>query len=143
MERSVVYEANIAWQEMYWQVYEAMQSQIIEIYNPPMFTYIHTYIHNWPLQSFSQDYGLDSHTTHVACVDFIYASSVTYSVMSTPNDRFFEKFFHGSFIYSQIFCQTSAERKLPKKYIFFVFRFDASPGIVTRALRLRGQHSNH
>ena len=31
----------------------------------------HTYIHNWPLQAFSQDYGLASHTTHVVCVNFI------------------------------------------------------------------------
>ena len=31
----------------------------------------YTYIHNWPLQSFSQDYGLVSHTTHVVCVNFI------------------------------------------------------------------------
>ena len=31
---------------------------------------IHTDIHNWPLQSFSQDYGLASHTTPVVCVNF-------------------------------------------------------------------------
>ena len=31
----------------------------------------HTYTHNWPLQPFSQDYGLASHTTHVVCVNFI------------------------------------------------------------------------
>ena len=30
-----------------------------------------TYIHNWPLQRFSQDYGLASHTTHVVGVNFI------------------------------------------------------------------------
>ena len=29
------------------------------------------YIHNWPLQSFSPDYGLASHTTHVVCVTFV------------------------------------------------------------------------
>ena len=28
-------------------------------------TYIHSYIHNRPLQPFSQDYGLPSHTIHV------------------------------------------------------------------------------
>ena len=27
--------------------------------------FLYTYIHNWPLQPFSQDYGLVSHTTHV------------------------------------------------------------------------------
>ena len=30
-----------------------------------------TYIHNWPLQPFSQNYGLASHTTHVVWVNFI------------------------------------------------------------------------
>ena len=33
--------------------------------------FICTYIHNWPLQPFSQDYGLASHTTYVVCVNFI------------------------------------------------------------------------
>ena len=33
--------------------------------------YIHTYISNWPLQPFSQAYGLASHTIHVVCVNFI------------------------------------------------------------------------
>ena len=32
---------------------------------------INTYIHNWPLQPFNQDYGLASHTTHVVCINFI------------------------------------------------------------------------
>ena len=30
-----------------------------------------TYIHNWPLQTVSQHYGLDSHTIPVLCIDFI------------------------------------------------------------------------
>ena len=30
-----------------------------------------TYTHNWPLQLFSQDFGLASHTTYVVCVNFI------------------------------------------------------------------------
>ena len=36
------------------------------------YTYVHTYIHNWTLETFSQDYGLHSHTTHVVCVNFIH-----------------------------------------------------------------------
>ena len=39
-------------------------------------------------------------------------------------------------IYSQSFCQKSVKRKSPKKYIFFVFRFDVRPGIRNRALHL-------
>ena len=33
--------------------------------------FLHTYIHNWPLQPFSWDYGIASHTTHVVCINFI------------------------------------------------------------------------
>ena len=31
-----------------------------------------TYIHNWSLKPFSQDYDLASHTTHIVCVNFIH-----------------------------------------------------------------------
>ena len=46
------------------------------LYNSTDFFFIyyfnrHTYIHNWPLQPFSQGYGLASHTTHVVRVNFI------------------------------------------------------------------------
>ena len=33
---------------------------------------IHTYIHIWPLQPFSQDYNLASHRTYIVCVNFIH-----------------------------------------------------------------------
>ena len=33
-------------------------------------TYVH--IHNWPLQSFRQDYGLATRTTHFMCTNFIH-----------------------------------------------------------------------
>ena len=42
--------------------------------------------------------------------------NITYSLKSTPNDRFFEKLFMAVLSYSQSFCQKSAERKSPKKY---------------------------
>ena len=32
---------------------------------------LHTYIHNWLLQPFSQAFGLAFHITHVVCVNFI------------------------------------------------------------------------
>ena len=79
---------------------------------------ISTYIHNWPLQPFSQDYGLASHTTHVVCVNFIRERwDLQFNVDSER--QIFEKLFHGSFIYSQSFCQKSAERKSPKKYFLY------------------------
>ena len=82
---------------------------------------LHAYIHNWPLQPFSQDYGLASHTTHVLCVNFICEwRDLQFNVDSERQS--FEKLFHGRFIYSQSFCQKTAERKSPKKYLF-IFRF--------------------
>ena len=51
------------------------------------------YIHNWQLQSFSQDYGLASKTTHVMCVNFIYEQrDLQYFLNSTLNDRFLRFF---------------------------------------------------
>ena len=92
---------------------------------------IHTYIHNWPLQPFSQDYGLDSHTIHVVCVNFI--PEWRDLQLNVDSERqIFEKLFHGRFIYSQSFCQKSAERKLPKKYFSYLI-FDGWPGIRTQA----------
>ena len=48
---------------------------------------IHTYIHNWPLQPFSQDYGLFV-TPLMLLVLILYVSGGTYSLKPTPNDRY-------------------------------------------------------
>ena len=70
-----------------------------------------TYIHNCPLQPFSQDYGLATHTAHVVCVNFIREWwSHRYSLTSTPNDRFLRNFFRAVLFYSQSFCQKSLQR---------------------------------
>ena len=76
-------------------------------------------IHNWPLQPFSQDYSLASHTTN-GVIFIRERRDLQFNVDSER--QFFEKLFHGSFIYSQSFYQKSAERKSPKKY-FFIFHF--------------------
>ena len=73
-------------------------------------TYIQ--IHIWPLQLFSQNYGLAMHTTYVVCVSFIHKRL---SLKPTPKDRFVRSF-SWQFYYLQRFCQKSAERKSPKKY---------------------------
>ena len=91
-----------------------------------------TYIHNWPLQPFSQDYGLASHTTHVVCINFIHEwRDLQFNVDSER--QIFKKLFHGSFIYSQSFCQKSAERESRRRNIFLYFIFDDWPGIRTQA----------
>ena len=84
-------------------------------------SYLHTYIIGHYNPSF-RIIDLVSHTTYVVCVHYIYKWRGTNSLKSTLNNRFFEKFFHGGFIYALSFFQKSAERKLPKKYFsYFVF----------------------
>ena len=76
--------------------------------------FTHTYLHNWPLQPFRQYFGLDSHTTHVVCVNFVRDwRDLQFNVDSER--QIFEKLFNGNLFYSQSFCQKSAQRKLPKK----------------------------
>ena len=58
-------------------------------------------------------------TPLMLCTLILYISGGTYSLKSTPNDRFFEKLFLAIFIYSQIFCQKSTERKSPKEYFSY------------------------
>ena len=48
------------------------------------------------------------------CVLILSISGGTYSLKSTPKDRFFEKLYMAVLLYSQSFCQKSAERKSPK-----------------------------
>ena len=63
--------------------------------------------------------GLVSHTTHVMCVNFMREwRNIQFNVDSER--QILEKLFHGNFIYSQSFCQKSAERKSPKKYFSYL-----------------------
>ena len=71
---------------------------------------LHTYIHNWPLQSLSQNYGLASHTNH---------DDVCFNFIREGRDIQFN-------VYSErwIFARNLL-RKSSRKNIFFIFRFDA------------------
>ena len=60
------------------------------------------------------------------CVLILYISGGTHSLTSIPNDRFLEKLIMAIFIYSQSFCQKSAERKSMKKYFSYI---EARPDI--------------
>ena len=53
--------------------------------------YVHTYIHSWPLQSFSLDYNLVSHTTYVVCVNFVYEARNLHFEVDYKRQIFFEK----------------------------------------------------
>ena len=71
-----------------------------------------TYIHNWSLQPFSQDYVLAAHTAHVVCFNFIREwRDLQFNIYSEL--QIFEKLYHG-------------------RFIFFIIRFDALTGTRTR-----------
>ena len=79
-------------------------------------TYVwYTYIHNWSLQPFGQDYW-PSFLNYLCCVcvNYIYKWRDLQFKVDFERQIFWETF-NGNFIYSQSFCQKSAERKLPKK----------------------------
>ena len=69
-----------------------------------------SYIHNWSLQSFIQDYDLASQLVIVGVVLYFY---------------FLKSSFNGNFIYFLNFYQNFAERKSTKEY----FRFDVWLGV--------------
>ena len=82
------------------------------------------YIHNWSLQSFSQDYDLASHTTYVVCINFIHKWRDLQFKFDFER-QIFEKILHGDFIDFHSFRQKSAERKSLKKYLhIFVLMSD-------------------
>ena len=61
---------------------------------------------------------LVSHTTNVVCANFIHKWWDLQFTVDSERQIFWETF-HGNFIYSQSFCQKSAERKSPKKYFLY------------------------
>ena len=61
---------------------------------------------------------LVSHTTYVVCVNFIHKWRDLQFKVDSERQIFWESF-HSNFIYSQSFCQKSAERKSPKKYFSY------------------------
>ena len=71
----------------------------------------------------------------------LYISGGIYSLKSTPNDRFFEKLFHGNFIYSEFLPEFCCEEIT--EGILFAFCFDVWPGARIIALRLRSHHTTY
>ena len=75
---------------------------------------IHTYIHNRPLQPFSQDQGLVSHTAHVGCVDF---RRKWWDIQF--NDRFYEKLLMTGLFILRDFSRNPLRRN-HRKIFFFI-----------------------
>ena len=76
------------------------------------------------------------------CVLILYISGRTNSLKLAPNDRFLKKLFFLILIFSQSFCQKSAERKSPKKY-FLYFVLISGLGFEPLAFRLISQYTEY
>ena len=76
---------------------------IIDLFEVSYYSIMTVYIHNWPLQHASQDYGLASHTTHVVCVNFI-RDWRDLEFNADYKRQIFGKLFNGRFIYSRSRC---------------------------------------
>ena len=82
---------------------------------------MHTYIHNWPLQPFSQDYGLASHTIHVVSVNFILEwQDLQFNV--DFERAIFEKLFKANLFTLGVFARNLL-REIRRRNIFFHFSF--------------------
>ena len=77
---------------------------------------MYTYVHNWPLQHLSQDYGLATHTAHVVCFN-LYVSGGIYSLTSIPNNRFLGNFCLAGLVALRVFTRNLL-RGSPRKNIF-------------------------
>ena len=79
--------------------------------------YYITYINNWPLQPFSQDYGLASHTAHVVCVNFIHEwRDLQLKVDSAGH--IFEKLFMAIFFTLGVFARTQLKEVAEEMFSF-------------------------
>ena len=96
---------------------------------------------NWSLQPFSLDYYPASFTIYLVCVHFIHEWRDLQFKVDSERQIIWETL-HDNSIYSQSFCQKSAEGKWPKKY-FFIFWFDIGLGVWTVASSLISQHTTY
>ena len=104
--------------------------------------YIHTYIHNWPLEAFSQDFRIASHTTHLVCFHFIRDwRDLQFNVDS---ERLaFEKLFHGSLFYIRVFARNLLRGGNRRRNIFHISFLITVLGYKSRLLSLTSRHTTY
>ena len=88
-----------------------------------------TYIHNRPLQPFSQDYGLASHT--ILCALILYVNGGTYSLTSTPNYRFLRNLFMASFFTHRVFARNLLRGKCRRNFFILMTDLGYEPRLLS------------
>ena len=99
---------------------------------------LHTYIHNWPLQHFSQAYGLVSHTTHVVCFNFIREWRDLQFNVDFKQQIFWETFSGQVLFALRDFARNMLRRNRQRNILFFFFHisfwcliWDTNPGFTS------------
>ena len=96
--------------------------------------YVHTYIHSYIIGHYNplvRIIDLVSHTTYVLCVLNLYICGGTYSLKSTPNDRFFEKLFMTILLTLRVFARNllrGNRRRNNLRISFWCLAWDSNPG---------------
>ena len=80
-------------------------------------------------------------TTLMLCALILYMSGGTYTLKSTPNDRFLRKFFMAIIFTFRVFARNLLKDK--RRKILFVFCFDAWPGARSLSFPLIGHHTTY
>ena len=105
---------------------------------PALFKHLHTYV----IGHYSPSVRIIDLVSHTTCVLILYISSGTYSLKSTPNDRFFEKLFIATLYQHSDFLPEICWEEIAEE-MFFVFCFDIWLGARTLAFHLRSQHTTY
>ena len=96
-----------------------------------IFNLLHTYIYNWPLQPFSQDYSLASHINHVVCVNFICEWRDLQFNIDSWRQIFWETFSWQVYFLSEFLPETCWEEVAEEIFSYFIFwwlTWDTNPG---------------
>ena len=80
-------------------------------------THIHT--HNWPLQPFSQDYDLASHTIHVVCINFTHKWRDLQFHIDSKRQIFWESFSLQVYLRSEFLPEIYGE-KISEEIFFYI-----------------------
>ena len=92
---------------------------------------ISSYIHNWPLQPFSQDYDLASHTTHIVCFNFIREWwDLQFNIDSER--QIFEKIFYVKFLFTlRVLARNLLRGNRWRNAFFWCLAWDTNPNFTS------------
>ena len=97
-------------------------------------TRIWIYIHNWPLQSFSQVNDLVSHTTYVVCVNFIHKWRDLQFKVDSERQIFWETLPWRQFFLSES-CWEETVEEILFVFCFWCLTWNTNPGFTSTSMQ--------